>query len=600
MDEPQNVDEPVVKSTNDVDLTNNGTERVIEPPDGGHMLEQPDPELVLEESPKPELTSDLAAQPNPIPQPSAQNPTQTPVTGPLPPSESTFGQPSSNVSSFDVVPPSPVSEDKTDSSFGPNPTETAQTPPVLGSSAPLGDAQSQIDPTTTATKTGMLGKIKGWIFKNKLIFIIIVVSVGVLTFGGTAFAFTSWYENPQKVITDAFVNAFTAKTSIYTGNVDISNKDTKIGVSVTEKSNAPAGSLDLGLNAEFSGRKVSAKGSAMLVDTGEIYFKLDDLKKSVAEAEDTAQKQVGLTLDNATKTAIDEVAAKIDGQWVKISNDDIKNFSPEFYKSKTCMADTVKKYKNDEKAIGEIASVYQKNGFVVLQKDLGNFGYQITVKNSKYVAFLNGLKETTIYKALHECDKSFTIDTSDMSTKDEKPNNDVTYKIWVDPWSHNLSKIEVASQGGGWTSTSTMTPKFNEDLKITAPAKSMPLSDFQSYINQMMAPIAEMQAQAYKPQSNASMALNYAEIYMADNGSYPATTAILNKDLSSYSINVVSNPMQLTSANATTAVSWSCMTSCSNNTTGGRIGYYDVASKQVKYMYAGDASESSTFVNPAS
>jgi hypothetical protein len=147
------------------------------------------------------------------------------------------------------------------------------------------------------------------------------------------------------------------------------------------------------------------------------------------------------------------------------------------------------KFKDDKAAINEITDLYTKNPFIVIDKELGqvngSFGYQLKGSNANLKTFMEGLKNTKIYQSLHDCDKTFEIDTKDISSKDEVDKNS-TFKLWVDVWSHQITKIEANNNSDGTTTALTVLPKYNQSVTITAPAISITLTQLQTYIQDLM------------------------------------------------------------------------------------------------------------------
>jgi hypothetical protein len=322
-----------------------------------------------------------------------------------------------------------------------------------------------------------------WFKQKKFIVGIVVVVLLALIGGGSAFAYFS-YQNPQKVISDAVINAVTAKTSIYTGTLNVNSKDLKVGVNITSKLAGATGSLDADLTITASGKTYKIGGSGLVDNSGDLYFKVNHLAGIVGEIKIT----LGISQTSSESTAIDQLVAKIDDTWVKVSSNDLKQYSEDTATSKTCINDTVKKFKDDKSAIAEVTDLYAKNPFILVDKALGqvngSFGYQLKESGSNLKTFLDGLKNTKIYKSLHDCDKTFVIDTNGMSTKDEVDKNG-TVKLWVDVWSHQITKVELNGTDSGTTSSATILPKYNQKVTITAPAKSITLTQLQAYIQDL-------------------------------------------------------------------------------------------------------------------
>lgn len=324
--------------------------------------------------------------------------------------------------------------------------------------------------------------------RRKLIIGIVVAVVIVLICGLSAFAITSWYQNPQKVITDSLIDAITAKTSIYTGTikVDDSSNNTKLSVDITTKQADATGSLVAKLVLTAGGKDYSVSGNALVDKSGDIYFKVENLGGIVT----TAKASIGIASDTTVSLAVDNLVKKIDGTWIRISSVDLKQYNQDYSASQTCLNDTVKKFKDDKAAIAEVTNLYRSDPFIVVDKELGqtggSFGYQIKQSNSALKAFANGLQNTKVYKSLHGCDNSFVINENDIGVaSSDNSSKDNTFKLWVSVWTHQITRIELNGKSGSSTTTASLEPKYNQTVDITAPAKSITLADLKSYIDDL-------------------------------------------------------------------------------------------------------------------
>jgi hypothetical protein len=344
-------------------------------------------------------------------------------------------------------------------------------------------APSTSGPQSYASDTKPSGFSK--FLKNKKLVIGIIVAILVVAiFGGSSYAYVSYYQNPQKVIADSLINAFTAKTSIYTGKVIYSASGVKVTVDITTETNGATGSLDSKVIVAANGKSYAVAGSALYDKTGDIYFKVNDLAGIIAEA----KSGMDIPTNSDISIAIDKIVAKIDGTWIKISSEDIKKYSSETASSQTCLNDTINKFKDDKTAVNELSDAYSKNQFIIIDKDLGqkdgSFGYQVNSDNTKFKAFADQIKTTKVYKSLIDCDKTFEINTSDMDTTTDS-NNDFPVKLWVDVWSHQITKIELNGNSNGSSLSAEIMPKYNQSVTITAPSKSITLTELQTYIEEL-------------------------------------------------------------------------------------------------------------------
>jgi len=410
--------------------------------------------------------------------PITNTPTATPIITPTPNSVS----PTSELISEPVFNQPPQT-------FTPNPIPAPTT--------------AQPQPYTPETKSSGFSKF----LKNKKLVIGIIVAILVVVIcGGSSYAYISFYQNPKKVIADSLINAITAKTSIYTGKFEYENKseynNVKASVDITAKqANSATGSLYSKLKLTVDGKTIEVSGDALVDSKGDVYFRVSGLDQVFAEAKTT----YGDLLDNTTISAIDKLIQKIDNTWVKISTDDIATFSKEYSTTKQCINDTAEKFKNDKTAIIEVTDLYQKNPFLVVKKELGqkdgSFGYEINYAEKAGIDFGNGLKNTKIYKELNKCDSNtFSIadETSNNSSYDNSgidsensTNNIVSYYLWVDAWSHQITKFEVSAKSSNKYSSDTqvgsfiLEPDYNKTVTIDTPSKSITLTELKTYIDEL-------------------------------------------------------------------------------------------------------------------
>jgi hypothetical protein len=438
------------------------------------------------------------------------------------------------------------------------------------------------------------------IFSGMMIVFIVVVFLCSSLVGANYF-----YQQPQKVLADSIVNLVTTRAGVYEAVMDINVPDSKVSGKITitakQSQTSASGSFSATLALTLDGKAYNVNGSAMMVSNGDLYVKFGGLADVISQAETS----LGVALSTNLKTAIDNLIANIDNVWIRLSSDDLKGYSDTLATSKDCLNETLTKYKNDSSAINEIASQYNKHQFVILDNNLGfeggSFGYDVRVDNSKLKDFMVGFKTTKYYASLHECDSSFTIDTNNMSTKNDtsKVDADNYFHLWVDFLSHRVTKVETSSKNGTSTLKATITPKYDEKVEVTAPKSSISLTQLQQYIGELMnafsTELSANNAPSLQTQS-LSNAYNFqavVEMYYADNGYYPSLIAYIQPDVPS-GISILPDYIPLNSTNGSSTITWGCLNTCINPT-GGRIKYYDFNTNTSKYIYVGAANATSTY-----
>lgn len=326
----------------------------------------------------------------------------------------------------------------------------------------------------------------------KRIIILIIALIATTLIGSTLVGADLWYQSPNKVLNDSIINAFIAKTSIYDLKLDVTNEvganvDASFNMQLTAKQINATGSLDADFTVTTEGEKYTIGAEALFDDKGDFYFMVKDIKSIV----DKLKKDYGyIYLTPDMSLAIDKIVAKIDGTWVKVSSDDLSTYSEDLKKSKECVNTAINKFKNDKTVASEVKDVYENSPFIVIDKELGfkdgNFGYEVKGSSKNLKNFLDGFKETTLYKELNACDDSIKFDTANMDTSEDISEDAPTVELWVNPWSHRISQINVKDNDDNSDSSLKVLMQYDKKFEITAPSEYISLSDLQSYIEDLM------------------------------------------------------------------------------------------------------------------
>ncbi len=319
--------------------------------------------------------------------------------------------------------------------------------------------------------------------KKPLIVGIIVTAILIVLLGGGSLVYGLWYQNPDKVVSDALMNALAAKSSTYVGTMNINNSDTKTVLSLTAKQTGKTGSIDTTVSTTAAGKTYSLDGSALVDSTGDMYVKVDKLAALAADFKD----QINVFVDATQASAIDQLVTKIDGNWVKVSATDLKDLSGATATAKTCASDALNQLQSDKTVMSEVTNLYKQHPFITIGKNLGvkdgSNGYVITNNQTAFKDFLESLKTTKIYATLHGCDSTFTINTASITTATASDTQNSTVELWVNSWSHQITKLNFNDTASDGTTTAmTITPTYNQPVQITAPQSSTTVSQLQSDI----------------------------------------------------------------------------------------------------------------------
>lgn len=394
--------------------------------------------------------------------------------------------------------------------------------PMEAVTTPVSPLESQVTSTSTLVDTR----------KNKktlLIVLILAVVLAVLV-GGGSLVYGLWYQNPNKVVTDALMNAVTAKSSTYAGTMNIDSNGTKAVIGLNAKQTGATGSVDTTIDVNTSGKSIALNGSVLVDSAGDYYLKVGKLTALVADFKDF----IDSFASSSQSTAINQLVSKIDGNWIKVSNSDLKDVSATTATATTCTNDAMTKFQNDKAAISELTDRYKNNSFINIDKSLGvkdgSYGYSIKTDQVALKAFLESLKTTKIYTALHACDSTFTIDSSAIAASLTDTNNS-TFELWVNSWSHQITKVNFNdSASDGTTIALTIAPTFNQPVQISTPQSSVTLSQLKTDIEALLQGSVSgltTKTSSTLTSTNASTVSMYADNYAANNrGVYPTLTQL--------------------------------------------------------------------------
>lgn len=347
---------------------------------------------------------------------------------------------------------------------------------------------------------------------GKGMFLGIIAAVLVVVLAGSTYAvYALWYQNPEKVVMDSMLSAVTAETSKTSGDVSVTYNDFVLSFDFAGEggiSQGGKGSTTLTIKSKKDNIDIKLKGQGVIAPSGEMYFKVDDLKKVYNDALDAiinsqvdTLKQNSQTLQDAQITQMRQVydsllgpsITKVGDKWIKISADDIKSISSKTSKEYTCTQDMIKKVRGDKKLSDQLTDVYMKNRFLVVKENLGvkdgSAGYVVDIDKQVGKKFDAAVKDTTVYKDLAECSpgaaKALESGTSDLKSKvdSDDTSSDATYRveIWADQWSHQLTRMNATVQSeedGDKTAIDLhIKQQLNVPVAVTIPNNTVSLKD---------------------------------------------------------------------------------------------------------------------------
>lgn len=320
--------------------------------------------------------------------------------------------------------------------------------------------------------------------KTGLIIGIVLGVIALIAIISAVLVYFLWWQNPEKMVTDAMSNAIMAKKMTADGKVAIDMRDQgkiELNVKTATDSGKSKANIDARLNIKGVEKNIPLKGDAVLDSDGTIYVKINNFKdlygtllEIVMESSSggkMSRTQMEAYRDQTLKKLNSEIN-KMNGTWMKISPDEIGSE----YK---CGINALKKIQSDESARKELAQIYQKNSFFTIKDSKisdrnGGRGFELQGNNkSNSSKFEEEFKNSSVGKALSKCGKSNDYKSSESSSIDES-----SLKVWVDRSSHELKALELKGDSKKASVEISFDINMNKSEEIKAPSDAESLKEF--------------------------------------------------------------------------------------------------------------------------
>ena len=341
------------------------------------------------------------------------------------------------------------------------------------------DRSSQPTPQLQYNSMPMRPKKK----KTGLIIGVVLGVIVLIAIVSAALVYFLWWQNPEKMVTDAVSNAIMAKKMTADGKVVVDMRDQgkiELNVKTATDSGKSKANIDAKLNIKGVDKNIPLKGDAVLDSDGTIYVKINNFKdlygtllEVVMESSSggkTSRAQIETYRDQTLRKMSSEID-KMGNTWMKISPDEIGSE----YK---CGIDVLKKIQSDESVRKEVAQLYQKNSFFTIKDSKisdrnGGRGFELQGDNSKLSKFSDELKNSSAGKALGKCGKSNSYKSSESSSIDT-----ASLKVWVDRSSHELKALELKGDSKKVSVEISFDIDVNKSEEIKIPSSAESLKEF--------------------------------------------------------------------------------------------------------------------------
>ena len=319
--------------------------------------------------------------------------------------------------------------------------------------------------------------------KTGLIIGIVLGVVALIAIISAVLVYFLWWQNPEKMVTDAVSNAIMAKKMTADGKVVIDMRDQgkiELNVKTATDSGKSKANIDAKLDVKGVEKNIPLKGDVVLDSDGTIYVKINNFKdlygtllEIVMESSsggNLSRSQIETYRDQTLEKMGSEID-KMSDTWMKISPDEIGSE----YK---CGINALKKIQSYESARKEVAQLYRKNSFFTIKDSKisdrnGGRGFELQGDNSKLSKFNDEFKKSSAGKALSKCGKYNSYKSSESSSIDKS-----SLKVWVDRSSHELKALELKGDGKKASVEISFDINMNKSEEIKAPSDAESLKEF--------------------------------------------------------------------------------------------------------------------------
>lgn len=320
--------------------------------------------------------------------------------------------------------------------------------------------------------------------KTGLIIGIVLGVIALIAIISAVLVYFLWWQNPEKMVTDAVSNAIMAKKMTADGKVVIDMRDQgkiELNVKTVTDSGKSKANIDAKLNIKGVEKSIPLDGDMVLGDDGTIYVKINNFKDlygtllEIVMESSSGGKASRVQIETYRDQTLRKMSSEIDKMgniWMKISPDEIGSE----YK---CGINALKKIQSDESARKELAQIYQKNSFFTIKDSKisdrnGGRGFELQGNNkSNSSKFEEEFKNSSVGKALSKCGKSNGYKSSESSSIDES-----SLKVWVDRSSHELKALELKGDSKKVSVEISFDINMNKSEEIKAPSDAESLKEF--------------------------------------------------------------------------------------------------------------------------
>lgn len=314
---------------------------------------------------------------------------------------------------------------------------------------------------------------------KKVIGGVIAAVVAVVLIAGGVLGYM-WYQNPEKMVADAFANAVKSESMTFSGALTGTQEDAPQSINVIFDGKSAGNKSEVNAEIDLEGDGVTVAGSGSVIFAGD-----DGLFLKVANIRETLESM----FENAegSEMMVDTIVDRLDDKWIKLDADSNEGVTREYEEQRQCVNNAMKSFTDSNDQQKQLAEVYKNNRLLNVEKTgaeaiegVNSHRFEVSVNKEQVKPFADAMKETDIAKAVNDCfdeDIFASLDENLEEMTQDSMGDDTKVELWVSTWSHEFTQMRVSGSGNGSTGDLTVQMKFNEEVNIETPAEATPVQD---------------------------------------------------------------------------------------------------------------------------
>ncbi|MDR1300344.1 MAG: hypothetical protein LBK50_01405 [Candidatus Nomurabacteria bacterium] len=317
---------------------------------------------------------------------------------------------------------------------------------------------------------------------NKKLIGLIIAGVVALVLIVAAVWYFAFYQNKDRIVTDAIASVISAQTLGLGGDLTIESDNFKMTMkfdSASDGANSQA-KVDVNIVSDTSSLNVDLglTGEVIVAESGDMYLKINGLREMVSSAFGS--------VNMATLGAdFDQIISEIDDQWLLITSDDINSLASTggIQLPEQC-SDLADRYGNDKTVRDELIKVYKAHRFVTVGDKVGDesgsVGYKVSFDREIAKEFADAMKDTTIFTELSDC--GYGLDnyfSNSYGANNDDTDADVIpeIEIWAKKFGHQLTAFRFSAKQDDFSGVLNINSGIDVAVDVVIPTNAKPIGE---------------------------------------------------------------------------------------------------------------------------